>query len=90
MSSATGRKHGIELDTLCCKYEESTRGFSLWIETLVFCVGRTPLLITDKLGVAVSLVYLQSKNIISVRQTPTKPFAWTAGTANNSRFKSLF
>lgn len=90
MSSATGKKHGIELDSLCCEYAESTRGFSLWIETLIFCAGRTPSLITDKVGMVEPLVYLQSKKIILMRQIPPKPLAWTAGTENNSHFKSLF
>ena len=75
--------------TLRCEYEESMRGISLWIETLVFCAGRTPLLIPDKVGVVVSLVYLQSEKIILMRQIPPKPFAWTAGTENNSHFKKL-
>lgn len=61
--------------TLCCEYEESMRGFSLWIETLGFCGGRTPSLIADKAGMVVSLVYLQSKKITLMRQMPPKPFA---------------
>lgn len=76
--------------SLCCEHEESTRGFSLRIETLVFCAGRTPPLMTDKVGMVVSLLSSHSEDKLLMRQIPPKPFAWTAGTENNSHFKSLF
>lgn len=73
--------------TLCGGYEESTQGISLWTETLVSAQS-TPLLITDNVRMVVALVYLQSKEIILMRQI-SKPCAGTAGTENNSPFKKL-